>query len=108
MNDNWLIEPLKEPDAVSRQLGNVECAGSCVVQGIAPLRAAQAQPDSCRCSPAARLRRNRDRRRSALRAGDGCLAGGEGQVDAALDGGGECWRRLHPVGVDASVDDEAE
>ena len=33
-----VIEPLEEPDAVSRHLGRIECAGSCVLQGIAPRR----------------------------------------------------------------------
>lgn len=33
-----VIEPLEEPDAVCRHLGRIECAGSCVLQGIAPRR----------------------------------------------------------------------
>ena len=33
-----VIEPLEEPDAVCRHLGRIECAGSCVLEGNAPLR----------------------------------------------------------------------
>ena len=37
-----VIEPLKEPDAVRRHLGDVERAGSCVFHSIDPAGAAQA------------------------------------------------------------------
>ena len=103
-----MIEPLEEPDAVCRHLGRIECAGSCVLQGIAPLRAAQAQTD---CATGRRSRRHFETavgcdRRGWARAGS--LAGSEGLVEAALDGGSERGSRLDPVGKDAPVDDEAE
>jgi hypothetical protein len=102
------VEPLEEPDAVCRDLGHVERAGSCVLQRIAPLRAAQAQTN---CAAGRRPHRHLktaiggDRRG---RAGAGCLAGGEGLVGAAPDGGSERRSPLDPVGKDAPVDDEAE
>src|ERR1700675_2775870 len=103
-----MIQAKEEPDAVCRHLARIECAGSCVLQGIAPLRAAQAQPDRAATRRPYRYFKSPiggDRRGWA---GACRLAGGEGLVDAALDGGRERWRRLHPVGVDAPVDDEAE
>src|SRR5260221_10683272 len=102
-----MVQAKEEPDAVSRYLGHIERAGSCVLQCIAPLRAAQAQPDRATARRPYRYLETAvsgDRRGCA---GACLLAGGEGLVDAALDCGREHWRRLHPVGVHAPINDEA-
>ena len=80
-----VVEPLEEPDAVCRYLGRIECAGSCVLQGIAPLRAAQAQTD---CAAGRRSHRHLETAIGGDRhgwAGTGCLAGDLQDIEVSLN-----------------------
>src|SRR6266516_5429363 len=99
---------MEEPDAVCRHLGRIESAGICVLQGIAPLRASQAQTDRAGGGWSHRHLETAVGGDRHGWGGAGCLGCGERLVDAALDSGGERRSRLDPVGTDAPVDDEAE